>query len=162
MRRNFIALFFITVVILASGAAAVSATHQHQHTDAPKPSTAATQEAKTTATAVAEETKKAVTNKLCPVSGGPVSEKFRTEYKGQYVYVCCEGCLTEFKANPEKFVAKMSQEERQAITTNELCPVSKEPVSQDIWTEDHGRKVYFCCPSCKTQYEKKMAAAKQS
>src|SRR5258706_8220277 len=88
--------------------------------------------------------KKNVTNKLCPVSGGPVSEKYRAEYQGQYVYVCCEGCLNEFKADPEKFVAKMSKEEREAIKTNELCPMSKEPVSKDIWMEDNGRKVYFC------------------
>src|SRR6266404_9951396 len=71
--------------------------------------------------------KKNITNKTCPVSGGPVSEKYRTEYRGQYVYVCCEGCLTEFNKNPEAFVAKMSKEERDAIAINETCPVSGKP-----------------------------------
>src|SRR5689334_24621400 len=122
MRRNFIALILITLFTLAASAAGIAAK-----------------------AAAADDAKKPVTNKLCPVSGGPVSEKYRAEYKGQYVYVCCEGCLNEFKADPEKFVAKMSKEEREAIKTNELCPMSKEPVSKDIWVEDSGRKVYFCC-----------------
>jgi Cu+-exporting ATPase len=148
MRRNLIALFLITLFTLTASAAVLAATDKKQ----PSATTAAP----------TDEPKKAVTNKLCPVSGGPVSEKYRAEYKGQYVYVCCEGCLNEFKADPEKFVAKMSKEEREAIKTNELCPMSKEPVSKDIWTEDNGRKVYFCCAGCKAEYEKKMAAAKKS
>jgi YHS domain-containing protein len=148
MRRNFIALFLITLITAAASATVVAATDD-------QPTAAIT-------VVATDEAKKAVTNKLCPVSGGPVSEKYRAEYKGQYVYVCCEGCLTEFKADPEKFVAKMSKEEREAIQTNELCPMSKEPISKDIWVEDSGRKVYFCCAGCKTSYEKKMATAKKS
>ena len=58
--------------------------------------------------AAADDTeKKAVTNKLCPVSGGASSEKYRAEYKGQYVYVCCEGCVNDFKKSPETFVANV-------------------------------------------------------
>ncbi len=29
------------------------------------------------------------------------------------------------------------------------CPVSGEPVNKDIWAEIKGRKVYFCCTSCR-------------
>src|SRR6185436_11970688 len=74
--------------------------------------------------------KKNVTNKICPVSGGPVSEKYRTEYKGQFVYVCCEGCLTGFNKTPDEFVAKMSKEERDLIAVNETCPITKEPINK--------------------------------
>jgi YHS domain-containing protein len=93
--------------------------------------------------------KKNVTNKMCPVSGGPVSEKYRTEYKGQYVYTCCEGC-----------VAKMSKEERDAIAINEVCPVSGEPIDKTKSLEFEGRKVYFCCDHCMATYKKDHPAAK--
>jgi YHS domain-containing protein len=104
--------------------------------------------------------KKNVTNKLCPVSGGAVSEKYRTEYKGQYVYTCCEGCLAEFNKTPEVFVAKMSKEERDAIAINEVCPVSGEPIDKTKSLEFEGRKVYFCCDHCMATYKKDHPAAK--
>jgi len=104
--------------------------------------------------------KKNVTNKMCPVSGGPVMEKYRTEYKGQYVYVCCEGCLNEFNKTPDAFVAKMSKEERDAIAVNEVCPVSKEPIDKTKSVEFEGRKVYFCCDHCIDKYKKDHPTAK--
>jgi len=111
--------------------------------------------------AAADDTeKKQVTNKLCPVSGGPVSEKYRAEYNGQYVYVCCEGCVNEFKKNPETFVAKMSKEERELIKTNEVCPVSGEPIVKTKFVEFEGRKVYFCCDGCIEKYKKDHPSAK--
>ena len=109
---------------------------------------------------VSADEKKNVTNKMCPVSGGPVSEKFRTEYKGQFVYVCCEGCLNEFNKDPEKFVAKMSKEERDAIAINEKCPVSGEPIDKTKSLEFEGRKVYFCCDHCVESYKKDHPTAK--
>ena len=111
--------------------------------------------------AAADDTdKKQVTNKLCPVSGGPVSDKYRAEYNGQYVYVCCEGCVNEFKKDPEKFVAKMSKEERELIKTNEVCPVSGEPIDKTKSLEFEGRKVYFCCDHCIEKYKKDHPSAK--
>lgn len=107
-----------------------------------------------------EGEKKAVTNKLCPVSGGPVVEKYRTEYKGQYVYLCCEGCVNEFNKSPETFVAKMSKEEQEAIKTNATCPVSGEPIDQKRFVEFEGRKVYFCCEHCVDKYKKDHPGAK--
>ena len=113
------------------------------------------------AKATADETeKKNVTNKLCPVSGGPVSEKYRAEYKGQFVYMCCEGCLTGFNKNPEEFVAKMSKEERDLIAINESCPISNEHVDMAKSVEFEGRKVYFCCDGCVSKYKKDHPTAK--
>jgi hypothetical protein len=118
------------------------------------------------AAGVVDGEKKNVTNKLCPVSGGSVVEKYRTEYTdketglSQYVYVCCEGCLTEFTKTPDTFVAKMSKEDRDAIKPNILCPVSGEAVKKDKVLEFEGRKVYFCCDSCVSKYKKEHAGAK--
>jgi YHS domain-containing protein len=104
--------------------------------------------------------KKNVTNKMCPVSGGAVSEKYRAEYKGQFVYMCCEGCLSEFNKSPETFVAKLSKEDQEAIKVNELCPISKEPIDKKLSVEFEGRKVYFCCDHCVEAYKKDHPAAK--
>lgn len=104
--------------------------------------------------------KKNVTNKICPVSGGPVSEKYRTEYKGQYVYVCCEGCLTGFNKTPDDFVAKMSKEERDLIAVNQTCPITAEPIDKATSLEFEGRKVYFCCDNCVGKYKKDHPTAK--
>ena len=104
--------------------------------------------------------KKNVTNKICPVSGGPVSEKYRTEYQGQYVYVCCEGCLTGFNKTPDEFVAKMSKEERDLISVNETCPITAEPINKTMSVEFEGRKVYFCCDGCSSKYKKDHPTAK--
>lgn len=135
MRKKLIAISFIALFVFAASAAVVTAT---------------------------EDAKKPVTNTMCPVSGGAVSKDFRTEYKGQYVYFCCKDCMGEFKADPEKFVAKMPKEQLDLIKTNELCPISKEPVKKELWSEENGRKVYFCCEGCKSTFDKKAAASKKS
>src|SRR5262245_60294835 len=109
---------------------------------------------------VSADEKKNVTNKSCPVSGGPVSEKYRAEYKGQYVYMCCEGCLSEFNKTPETFVEKLSKEDQEAIKINEVCPVSGEPISKSLSLEFEGRKVYFCCEHCVEKYKKDHPTAK--
>jgi YHS domain-containing protein len=159
MRKSLVAIFLITVFAFAA-----IADNKKKTTTVKKASTTA-KVAKSTPAATTEDKKEEeampVTNKLCPVSGGKVNPQYRTEYNGQYVYVCCQGCLDEFKKDPEKFVAKMSKEERDAIKTNALCPMSKEAItSRDFWVEENGKKVYFCCAGCKATYEKKMAAKK--
>jgi YHS domain-containing protein len=132
MRRITVALF---IVAMLAGAAAASASFDGAD-------------------------KKAVTNKVCPVSGGPVVEKYRAEYQGQYVYLCCQGCVDEFNKNAESFVAKMTKEDREAIKTNTVCPVSGEPVEKSKSVEFEGRKVYFCCDHCVDKYKKDHPGAK--
>ena len=63
------------------------------------------------------ETKKNVTNKKCPVMNAAVSEKFRSEYKDQYIYFCCQGCIKMFEKDPDGYVAKLSKEDQEAIKT---------------------------------------------
>jgi YHS domain-containing protein len=61
----------------------------------------------------AEPAKEAVTAAIeqtaCPVMGGAIDKTVFTEYKGKKVYFCCPGCIEEFKANPEQYVAKLPQ-----------------------------------------------------
>jgi YHS domain-containing protein len=34
------------------------------------------------------------------------------------------------------------------------CPVMGNPINKDVFVEYNGKKVYFCCPSCKEDFEK--------
>ena len=34
------------------------------------------------------------------------------------------------------------------------CPVMGSPINKALFTEYQGKKVYFCCPGCKEQFEK--------
>ena len=45
----------------------------------------------------------------CPVMGGAIDKNIFVEYKGKKVYFCCKGCVDTFKADPEKYVAKLPQ-----------------------------------------------------
>ena len=63
--------------------------------------------------AMAEKTVEAVTASLvqttCPVMGAPINKELFVEYKGKKVYFCCPGCEEKFKAEPEKYIAKLPQ-----------------------------------------------------
>ena len=47
--------------------------------------------------------------KTCPIMGEPINKNIFAEYKGKKVYFCCAGCAEKFKANPEKYIAKLPQ-----------------------------------------------------
>ena len=56
-----------------------------------------------TATAVAGE------QTMCPIMDAPINKSIFVEYKGKKVYFCCQGCEDKFKAEPEKYLAKLPQ-----------------------------------------------------
>jgi YHS domain-containing protein len=43
----------------------------------------------------------------CPVMGGAIDKKLYVDYKGKRIYVCCPGCISELKADPEKYIKKL-------------------------------------------------------
>ncbi len=55
-----------------------------------------------------------VGNKLCPVSGNPVSGQDFVEYQGERYGLCCAGCKQIFLSDPVKYIAKMKAQEAQA------------------------------------------------
>ncbi len=73
---------------------------------APSPNTPATTAAGAPATATAVA---AIVQTTCPVMGNPINKAVFTEYKGQKVYFCCPDCVAKFKADPEKYAAKLPQ-----------------------------------------------------
>ena len=48
-----------------------------------------------------------VEQKICPIMGLPIDKKLFVEHKGQKVYFCCQECVGKFKADPEKWAAKL-------------------------------------------------------
>lgn len=51
-------------------------------------------------------------NKLCPISGEPVSGASFVEYQGKRYGLCCPGCAKAFLADPEKHIAEMEAKEK--------------------------------------------------
>jgi YHS domain-containing protein len=50
----------------------------------------------------------AAVNKFCPVTKEAVDPKVPTvQYKGMTIGFCCEDCVKEFKADPEKYAANL-------------------------------------------------------
>ena len=47
-------------------------------------------------------------NKFCPVTQEAVDPKVPTmQYKGLTIGFCCEDCINDFKADPEKYMAHL-------------------------------------------------------
>lgn len=53
-----------------------------------------------------------VGNKICPVSGEKIDEKLKAtyEYQGKIYNFCCAGCLSAFKADPDKYIKIVDEE----------------------------------------------------
>jgi Cu(I)/Ag(I) efflux system membrane fusion protein len=45
-------------------------------------------------------------------------------------------------------------EETPAGTVQTTCPIMGGPINKDVFTVYEGKKVYFCCPGCKPEFEK--------
>lgn len=50
-----------------------------------------------------------VGNKVCPVTGNPVSGKDFVEYKGKRYGICCPACKDKFLADADAMVAKVEE-----------------------------------------------------
>lgn len=64
--------------------------------------------------------------------------------------------LTGCKKKSEP-VTPAAPEVKQAVSEaveQTTCPVMGGAINKDIYTEYKGKKVYFCCPSCKETFEK--------
>jgi uncharacterized Zn-finger protein len=47
----------------------------------------------------------------CPVmQQNPVNPKMYVDVQGKRIYVCCPGCITKIKADPEKYIKQMEAE----------------------------------------------------
>ncbi len=50
----------------------------------------------------------AIANKTCPITHDAINPKGKTvEYKGKTIGFCCEDCIKDFNADPEKYMASL-------------------------------------------------------
>jgi YHS domain-containing protein len=62
-----------------------------------------------------EDRELAKIQRTCPVSGellGAMGKPFKTTVKGKTVFLCCEGCEHDLKENPDKYLAKLKDAEK--------------------------------------------------
>jgi len=50
--------------------------------------------------------------------------------------------------------AATAQEKAEEAVLQESCPVMGGPINQAIFVEYEGKKVYFCCKGCETEFNK--------
>ena len=106
--------------------------------------------------------------KTCPVSGqklGSMGRPVKATVNGRDVYVCCAGCIGALKKNPEKYLARLPQAQKQtdpvparataadaaAVSRQRVCPVSDEPLTAmgGPWkVYAKGRPIFVCCGGC--------------
>jgi YHS domain-containing protein len=63
----------------------------------------------------AEDRELAKIQRICPVSGdvlGAMGKPFKTTIQGKTVFLCCEGCEQDLKDNPDKYLAKLKEPEK--------------------------------------------------
>ena len=46
----------------------------------------------------------------CPVMGGKINKAQYADVKGKRIYVCCPGCISKVKADPDKYIKKLEAE----------------------------------------------------
>jgi YHS domain-containing protein len=59
------------------------------------------------------------------------------------------GCKKSEPAAPAE-----TKEAASAVTEQTICPVMGNKIDKNIFTEYKGKRVYFCCASCKGEFEK--------
>jgi len=76
--------------------------------------------------AVEETTQTGITdagNKICPVSGDPVSGNDFVIYQAKRYGLCCPMCKGLFLKEPEKYIAQMEAKEKASVPTAAMTPV---------------------------------------
>jgi YHS domain-containing protein len=90
----------------------------------------------------------------CPVMGGEINKDVYVDYRGQRIYFCCMSCKSEFSKNPEKYMKKLADDKVLLESVQEKCPVMGGKINKNIFADYKGRRVYFCCESCKETFNK--------
>jgi YHS domain-containing protein len=62
------------------------------------------------------------------------------------------GCKKQ--ASPTPSAVDSVSQTQPAAAEQTICPVMGGPINKDVFAEYQGKKVYFCCESCKADFEK--------
>jgi YHS domain-containing protein len=89
----------------------------------------------------------------CPVMGGKIDRDVYVDYQGQRVYFCCPSCKETFLKDPEKYFEKIEKDGVLLESVQKKCPVMGGDIDKNVYTDYKGRRVYFCCTSCKAKFK---------
>ena len=76
----------------------------------------------------------------------------------------CPTCgmdLVPQEAEKKPGAMKMPAKEIAVAAGQTMCPIMNLAINKDLFTEYKGKKVYFCCPGCKPEFEKYLAKLPQ-
>ena len=81
------------------------------------------------------------------------------DWQGQRIYFCCDKCPAKFKADPEKYFAKIAEAGVELENIQTVCPVSGETLGEGdmgapVAHAYKGRTVMFCCNMCVGKFDK--------
>ena len=54
-----------------------------------------------------EDAKKPMPQTKCPVMGGDVNKNLYVDADGKRIYVCCPGCISTVKKDPQKYIKEL-------------------------------------------------------
>ncbi len=72
---------------------------------------------------------------VCPVMGDPINKNIFTDYQGNRIYFCCDGCPSEFNKNPRKYMKVL----KDSGVTLEKTPVKGNSKETDKSSVDHSK-----------------------
>jgi len=99
----------------------------------------------------------------CPVSGEKIDKASspHVDWEGQRIYFCCDKCPAKFKADPEKYFAKIAEAGVELENMQTACPVSDEDLGGEmgnpVKVTYKGRTVKLCCKMCTGKFDKEPA-----
>jgi len=71
-------------------------------------------------------------NKLCPISGEPVSGTSFVEYQGKRYGLCCPMCEALFLKDPEKYMAQMKLKEKETASSVPATSAASKEMEKDM------------------------------
>lgn len=101
----------------------------------------------------------AAEQKTCPVTNaklGSMGDPVAVDVEGRKVWLCCAACEPKLKAQPAKYLAKLSHsaagsERTPTVEEQKVCPVTGAKLGSmgdPILVEVEGKKVWTCCAAC--------------
>jgi YHS domain-containing protein len=103
--------------------------------------------------------KKFKSQTTCPVTGEKIDSSSHIDIQGQRIYMCCDGCASKIKADPDKYFKQAADQGILFENVQEKCPISGDKINKEIYLDYSGRRIYFCCSSCIKEFEKDPVSA---
>lgn len=113
-----------------------------------------------------KDEKKAINTK-CPFTGKDVDLAQTVEYQKQLIAFCCPNCKGKFEKNPEKYVEKVKEFNKDPKKSdagnvfnvsfedpiNKKCPITGKAIVAGRTSEYKKQLIGFCCQDCVDKFE---------